>query len=137
MIHQNNYDLSSELAEQGLETAPKLMQILIDSVTQVERPKYLQAEEYKRTEDRKGQANGHKPKTVQTRVGKITFVIPQVREGGFLLTALEKGLRSGRALVTTLKEMYVNGVPTRKRESCGRRFTPDPRKRKTKECKSG
>jgi len=40
--------------------------------------------------------------------------VPQVREGGFYPTALEKGLRSERALTITLAEMYGQGVSTRK-----------------------
>ena len=57
-------------------------------------------------------------------MGEITFSVPQVREGGFYPTALEKWLRSERALVTTLAEMYVQGVSTRKvkaitEELCG------------------
>jgi putative transposase len=81
---------------------------------QAERTKHLQAGEYERTESRQGHANGYKPKTVKTRVGEVTFAIPQVREGGFYPSALEKGLRSERALVTALAEMYVQGVSTRK-----------------------
>jgi putative transposase len=114
MTHQNDYTLTSELAEKGLEAVPELLRVLINNVMQAERSKYLQAGEYERTEDRKGHANGYKPKTVRTRVGEITFAIPQVREGGFYPSALEKGLRSERALVTTLAEMYVQGVSTRK-----------------------
>jgi transposase-like protein len=44
----------------------------------------------------------------------VTFDIPQVREGGFYPEALERGLRTERALMTTLAEMYVQGVSTRK-----------------------
>ena len=40
--------------------------------------------------------------------------MPQVREGGFYPQALEKGLRSERALKLALAEMYVQGVSTRK-----------------------
>lgn len=124
MTHQEDYTVSSEIAEKGLEAVPELLRILINNVMQVERSKYLQAEEYERTEDRKGHANGYKPKTVRTRIGEITFAVPQVREGGFYPSALEKGLRSERALVTTLAEMYVQGVSTRKvkaitEELCG------------------
>jgi transposase-like protein len=114
MTHQNDYTLTKELAEKGLEAVPELLRVLINNAMQVERSKYLQAEEYERTEDRKGHANGYKPKSVRTRVGEITFAVPQVREGGFYPSALEKGLRSERALVTTLAEMYVQGVSTRK-----------------------
>lgn len=114
MTHQNNYTYSSEFAEQGLDAVPELMRVLINNIMQAERSKYLQAEEYERTEERIGHANGYKPKTMKTRLGEITFSIPQVREGGFYPSALEKGLRSERALIATLAEMYVQGVSTRK-----------------------
>ena len=114
MTHQNDYTFAEELAEKGLDALPEMMRILINQAMQAERSKYLQADEYERTEDRKGHANGYKPKTVRTRIGEITFAVPQVREGGFYPSALEKGLRSERALTITLAEMYVRGVSTRK-----------------------
>jgi transposase-like protein len=114
MTHQNDYTLTNLLAEKGLEAVPELLRVLINNAMQAERSKYLQAEEYERTEDRTGHANGYKPKTVKTRMGEITFSVPQVREGGFYPAALEKGLRSERALVITLAEMYIQGVSTRK-----------------------
>ncbi len=114
MTHQNNYTFAEEIAEKGLEAIPEMMRVLINNAMQVERSRYLQAEQYERTKDRKGHANGFKPKTIQTRIGNITFAVPQVREGGFYPSALEKGLRSERALTITLAEMYVQGVSTRK-----------------------
>lgn len=124
MTHQNNYTVASDLAENALEAVPELLRVLINSVMQAERSKYLQAEEYERTEKRIGHANGYKPKRIKTRVGQISFAIPQVREGGFYPSALEKGMRSERALVNALAEMYVQGVSTRKvkditEELCG------------------
>lgn len=114
MTHQNDYTFAEELAEKGLEAIPEMMRVLINQAMQVERSKYLQADEYERTENRKGHANGYKPKTVRTRMGEITFAVPQVREGGFYPSALEKGLRSERALTITLAEMYIQGVSTRR-----------------------
>ena len=68
MTHPNNYNLSTETIEEfaknGLEAVPELMRVLINNVMQVERSKYIQAGDYERTEDRKGHANGYKPKTV-------------------------------------------------------------------------
>src|SRR4030043_1444519 len=113
MTHQNDYTLTNLLAEKGLEAVPELLRVLINNAMQAERSKYLQAEEYERTKDRTGHANGYKPKTVKTRMGEITLSVPQVREGGFYPAALEKGLRSERALTLTLAEMYVQGVSTR------------------------
>jgi transposase-like protein len=114
MTHQNDYTFAEELVGKGLEAVPEMMRILINQAMQVERSKYLQADEYERTEERKGHANGYKPKTVRTRMGEITFAVPQVREGGFYPSALEKGLRSERALTITLAEMYIQGVSTRR-----------------------
>ena len=124
MTYQDDYTLTQDLAEKGLETVPELVRVLINHAMQAERAKYLNAGQYERTEERTGHANGYKPKTVRTRVGEITFAVPQVREGGFYPSALEKGLRSERALVIALAEMYVQGVSTRRvkaiaEELCG------------------
>lgn len=53
---------------------------------------------YQRSEERRGYANGYKPKCVKTRVGEVNLAVPQVREGGFYPQSLEQGLRSERAL---------------------------------------
>ena len=80
-----------------------------------ERCAVLQARPYERCDSRLGRANGFKPKTLATRVGPIQFRIPQVRDGvSFYPSALEKGIRSERALMLSLAEMYVQGVSTRK-----------------------
>jgi putative transposase len=76
MTHQNDYTFAEELVEKGFEAIPEMMRVLINQAMQVERSKYLQARECERTEDRKGLANGYKPKTVRTRMGEITFAFP-------------------------------------------------------------
>jgi transposase-like protein len=118
MTHQTDYtsleELTDVLSQQGWGAIPELLRILVNQAMVEERAKFLQAEAYQRSAQRTGHANGFKPKTVKTRVGAITFAVPQVREGGFYPAALEKGLRSERALVMTLAEMYVQGVSTRK-----------------------
>jgi len=80
------------------------MRLLLNNIMQAERAKHIQAGEYERSEERKGHANGYKPKTVRTRMGEeIRFAGLQVREGGFYPTALENGLRSERALTMTVR----------------------------------
>jgi putative transposase len=107
-------DLLVQIAEQGFDALPELLRIVINEAMRMERQKYLGVAPYQRSPERQGQANGFKPKREQTRLGDITFAIPQVREGGFYPHALEKGLRSERALTLALAEMYVQGVSTRK-----------------------
>ena len=118
MTYQNNYTLPTEILEQiaaeGLDAIPELLRILINNAMRVERQQYLKLEPYQRSPERQDYANGYKPKSVKTRVGEITFAVPQVREGEFYPKALQKGLRSERALTLTLAEMYVQGVSTRK-----------------------
>jgi putative transposase len=107
-------ELLEQIASQGLDFIPELVRILVNAAMRAERENYLGAEPYQRSNERQGHANGYKPKTVQTRMGDITFTVPQVRESGFYPQALEKGQRSERALTLTLAEMYVQGVSTRK-----------------------
>jgi len=118
MTYRNDFTLPAELMEQvqeqGLDVLPELIRIVINAAMQAERNEHLQAAPYQHSEERRGYANGFKPKTLRTRVGEITFAVPQVREGGFYPQALEKGLRSERALTLALAEMYVQGVSTRK-----------------------
>jgi len=118
MIYKSDCTLPTEyleqLSEQGLESLPEMIRLMVNEAMRIERENYLGAKAYERSEQRQGHANGYKPKTVKTRVGEVTFDIPQVREGGFYPHALEKGMRSERALLLTLAEMYVQGVSTRK-----------------------
>jgi len=118
MTYQGDFTLPAELLEQiaahGFDVLPELIRIVINAAMQAERQQYLGAAPYQHSPDRRGHANGFKPKTVKTRLGEITLDVPQVREGGFYPEALEKGQRSERALTLTLAEMYVQGVSTRK-----------------------
>jgi putative transposase len=118
MTYQNDFTLPTELmnqiVDQGLESLPDLIRTVVNEAMKIERQKHLGAANYERSEERRGHANGYKDKTVRTRLGEINFAIPQVREGGFYPEALEKGLRSERALTLTMAEMYVQGVSTRK-----------------------
>lgn len=113
---KNNGALSAVelIAERGLEGLPEALTMLIDTAMRLERERHLGVESYERSGQRRGYANGYKPKTVKTRVGELTLAVPQVREGGFYPQSLEKGLRSERALKLALAEMYVSGVSTRK-----------------------
>jgi len=118
MTYQDDFTLPNELLEQitaqGFEFLPELIRILLNTAMKAERQQYLRAAPYQHSPERTGHANGYKPKTMTTRLGEITFQVPQVREGGFYPNALEKGLRSERALTQALAEMYVQGVSTRK-----------------------
>ena len=113
------------LCENGLSHMADAMRLMLNEAMRIERCQALEAGPYQRTENRQGYANGFKPKTVHTRLGNLTLQVPQVRgEVEFYPSALERGVRSERALKCAIAEMYVQGVSTRKvtevmRELCG------------------
>lgn len=107
-------EIGQLLADQGFDGLADALRVLLNEVMKIERAAVLGAAPYQRTEGRTGHANGYKPKTVQTRVGSLTLAVPQTRGVEFYPSALEKGVRSERALKLALAEMYVQGVSTRK-----------------------
>ena len=113
-------DALEALSENGFDGMAEAMRVLINEAMKIERSSFLGAELHERTDQRRGYANGFKPKRVRTRVGEIDVQVPQVRdvEGGasFYPSSLERGQRSERALTLALAEMYVQGVSTRRVE---------------------
>lgn len=107
-------EILEQIAEEGLDYLPELIRVAINAAMKAERQQYLGVAPYERSEQRRDRANGFKSKTVRTRLGEIEFAVPQVREGEFYPQALEKGLRSERALTMAMAEMYVQGTSTRK-----------------------
>jgi putative transposase len=76
----------------------------------------------------RGYRNGFKPRTMTTRVGRLTLSVPQVRDGKFSPELYSRFQRSEQALILALMEMVVSGVSTRKvakitEELCGTEFS--------------
>src|SRR5262245_49732767 len=102
------------LAEHGFDGLASAVTVLLNEVMKIERAHALGAGPYQRSEHRTGHANGFKPRTLHTRLGTLTVAVPQARGVAFCPSALEKGVRSERALKLAVAEMYVQGVSTRK-----------------------
>lgn len=119
MAHRQHGNACSDamelLIENGFDGMADVLRILMNEAMKIERENALEAKAYQRTIDRKGYANGFKPKTVDTRMGRMTVDVPQVRgDVEFYPSALEKGCRSERALKVAIAEMYVKGISTRR-----------------------
>lgn len=102
------------LAENGFDGMAQAIEILFNEAMKLQRTEAIQAAPYQRTEDRRGYANGFKPKTVNSRLGRLELQVPQTRGVSFYPDVLERGERSERALKLALAEMYIQGVSTRK-----------------------
>jgi putative transposase len=114
-LHPSSFEeVFQSLAEQGFDGMAQAMQVLLNACMKIERQQALGAAPFQRSEERRGQANGFKPKRVKTRIGELQLAVPQVRGMSFYPSALERGVRSEKALKLALAEMYVQGVSTRK-----------------------
>lgn len=105
------------LLHHGLaEGLPRIAEMIINAAMILERAAHLGAGAYERAELRNGHANGFKPRSLQTSVGKLALAVPQVRGSGqpFRSSLLESGSRTDRALKAAIAEMYLQGVSTRR-----------------------
>src|SRR5215212_2081009 len=87
---------------------------VIQEILEAEMTEHIGAAVHERTDARKGHRNGHKPRTLRTRVGTLNLLVPQDREGTFSTRLFARYQRNEKALCLALMEMYVEGVSTRK-----------------------
>ena len=109
-------EMMQVLMNEGMQGFPAVMARMYNLAMQFEREMHLGAGRYERTEERRGYANGYKPKTLNTAAGKLRLRVPQVRDSDrpFYPRSLERGSRSDRAVRMAVAEMYIKGVSTRK-----------------------
>jgi putative transposase len=121
-----------EMAQGLLLDDPGFLREVVERVLQelleAEMTEHIGAAPYERAENRKGHRNGHKPRTLRTRVGTLNLLVPQDREGTFSTRLFSRYQRNEKALVLALMEMYLEGVSTRKvkditEELCGTSFS--------------
>lgn len=92
------------LTEQGFEGLSTALELLLNEAMKLERSEFLGAGPYERTGERRGFANGYKPKRLKSRLGELELRIPKVRElpdGAEQATATRRSARAGRARRST------------------------------------
>jgi putative transposase len=106
----------------------EIVRATLQEVLEAEMTDALGAGKGERSEGRRGYRSGYYNRTLVTRVGKLELRVPQDRDGRFSTELFARYQRSEQALVSTLAEMYVQGVSTRKvrkitEELCGHAFS--------------
>lgn len=105
-----------------------LVESVLNQVLETQLTEYIGAESYERSSKRNSYRNGHRPRRITCRVGKLTLHVPQTRDGGFSTDLFRRYQRSEQALVLAMMEMVLKGVSTRKvtavtEKLCGESFS--------------
>ena len=106
----------------------ELLQSSLNQFLSVESSAQLKTDSYERTEERQDYRNGSRERPLTTRIGRIILNVPRHRNEPFHTMLFENYQRNEAALITTMAEMVVGGVSTRKvarvmEELCGKEFS--------------
>ena len=113
---KNVHELLDEMQAGGdIDVLKALVEVIARAVMEAQVSEHVGAERHERSEGRKGHRNGYKPRTLNTRLGRLEFEVPQVRGvEPYSPLFFAKWQRSERALLVACAEMYFMGVSTRK-----------------------
>ena len=92
----------------------RVLEALANAAMRHEVAAHLGAGPHERAAGRRGHRNGHKPRTLKTRVGELELDVPQVRGcEPYHPSMFNRWQRGERALLVACAEMYFQGVSTR------------------------
>ena len=114
--NNNNKVISNQVKEilaQDGDLLRNIIQEVLQEILETEMDETLGASKSERTGSRLGYRAGYYPRTLLTRVGKISLKVPRDRQGRFSTEIFDRYQRSEKALVLAIAEMYVQGVSTR------------------------
>ena len=115
---KTSIDVNSDLF-QRLFADPQRMREVIQVICQAamsqEVEEHVGAQRHERTDGRRGQRNGSKPRTLLTRVGELELRCRRCGVATWAVSSdhVRKWERSERALLVACGEMYFQGVSTR------------------------
>ena len=116
---KTSMDVSGELVQRLFQDPDRLrqvIQVVCQAAMAQEVSAHVGAGPHERSDGRRGHRNGHKPRTLATRVGGLELSVPQVRDcdrGPYHPSLFARWERSERALLVACGEMYFQGVSTR------------------------
>lgn len=96
------------------EAFKNLLKECLNLFMRAESEEQLGAKPYERTSGRTDSRNGSYTRELKTRIGTIELTVPRHRNVPFKTLVFDNYITSEAALVSTMAEMVVNGVSTRK-----------------------
>lgn len=114
-ITLNLDELTEAIIQSDMNDIMKSMAVTIfNAYMKAEQTQFIEAENYERNNQRRDYRNGSYERQFTTKLGTLTLTVPRTRSGQFNTELFEKYQRMDRAILSTIMEMYVNGVSTRK-----------------------
>jgi len=93
-----------------------MLKWMMDQLMRIEAEQKIGAAKGEHSSERKSHFSGYRPRRFDTRLGTVYLMIPKIRKGGYIPFFITEKRRSEQALISMVKEAYVNGVSTRKIE---------------------
>lgn len=113
-ITLNQDEILQLLSNNREEVLKKLLTESFNAILKAESTAQLGAERYERSDERTDSRNGSRERKLNTRIGTISLSVPRHRDQPFKTLLFDNYSRSEAALVSSMAEMVVNGVSTRK-----------------------
>ena len=100
-------------AGDGVDLIRESVRVALQDLIEAEAVEVIGAGRYERTESRRTERNGSRPRVLTTKAGDVPLAIPKLRSGSFFPEILAPRRRIDQALHAVVMEAYVHGVSTR------------------------
>ena len=100
-------------AGDGVDLIRESVRVALQDLIEAEAVEVIGAGRYERTESRRTERNGSRPRVLTTKAGDVPLAIPKLRAGSFFPEILSPRRRIDQALHAVVMEAYVHGVSTR------------------------
>ena len=112
---KTNMDLSELLAkhDQG-DLLRSIAEAVLQLMMEADVDGLIGAGRHERADGRTTWRNGHRDRTLDTRLGTLNLKVPKLRRGSYFPGFLEARKTSEQALVAVIQEAWISGVSTRK-----------------------
>jgi transposase-like protein len=105
-----------ELLQQrgGGDFLKELAEVVLQRLMEFEVEGLVGAGRHERSDERTTYRNGHRERSLETRLGTLDLKIPKLRQGSYFPGFLEPRKTAERALVAVIQEAWIQGISTRK-----------------------
>jgi putative transposase len=112
---KTNMDLSELLAKHDQsDLLRSIAEAVLQLMMEADVDGLIVAGRHERADGRTTWRNGHRDRTLDTRLGTLNLKVPKLRQGSYFPSFLEARKTSEQALVAVIQEAWISGVSTRK-----------------------